>query len=151
MAAQPRPAPAKSRGGSVPWIQGAACGALLAFATPAAVLGGTLLAPAILAFVADQAPGRPVARVVLLFGGAVALGPLWHLLLSGDSMSTALDMMSDMATLAFAWIAAAFGWALCQVLPVLFEQTGRYAEAARVLAWRAELKRAEEEWGELTP
>jgi len=56
--------------------------------------------------------------------------------------------MSDPAMLALAWIAAAFGWAMCEVLPVVLENGSRLAEAARVAAWKAELKRIEEEWGE---
>jgi hypothetical protein len=133
--------------GSMLWLQGMVCGAILTFATPAALLGGTLLAPALIALLADREPGRPVLRAVLLFGGAVSLDPLWHLGLSGDSMSTALEILSDPTMLAFAWLAAAFGWALCEVLPVLIENASRFAEAARVSSWNAELKRIEDEWG----
>jgi hypothetical protein len=138
----------KSGIGSMLWLQGMACGAVLTFATPAALLGGTLMAPALIALLADREPGRPVTRAVLLFGGSVSIEPLWRLCLSGDSMATALEIMSDPAMLAFAWIAAAFGWAMCEVLPVLLENGSRLAEAARVAAWKAELKRIEEEWGE---
>jgi hypothetical protein len=142
------PAQPKSGIGSMLWLQGMVCGAVLAFATPAALLGGTLMAPALIALLADRDPSRPVFRAVALFGGAVSLTPLWHLCLSGDSMTTALDILSDPAMVAFAWLASAFGWALCEVLPVLMENGSRFAEAARVSAWKAELKRIEEEWGE---
>ncbi len=142
------PTQVKSARGSMLWLQGMVVGVLLAFATPAALLGGTLLAPALMAYMADRTPGKPVARAVFLFGAAVALGPLWHLCLAGDNMATALEIMSDPVTLAYAWIAAAFAWALCEVLPVIMENIGSYAEAARVAAWEAELKRSEEEWGE---
>jgi hypothetical protein len=135
-------------GGSMIWLQGAACGVILTFAAPAALLAGTLLAPALMAWVAEREPGRPVARAVLLFGSAVAIGPVWHLCLSGDSMATALEMISDPTTLAFAWTAAAFAWALCEVLPVIVERAGLLAEAARAAAWRAELNALQEEWGE---
>lgn len=141
-ASQPR------AGGSLIWLQGAACGVVLTFAAPAALLGGTLLAPALMAWLVERERGQPVARAVLLFGGAVAVGPVWHLCLSGDSMAAALDMMSDPTIVAFAWTAAAFAWALCEVLPVLIERAGQFAEAARVAAWRAELKALETEWGE---
>jgi len=139
---------AKSGMGSMIWLQGMVCGAVLTFATPAALVGGTLLAPALLALVADREPGRPIFRAVALFGGAVSLEPLWHLCLSGDSMTTALEILSDPTMLAFAWVASAFGWALCEVLPVLMENAGKFAEASRVAGWKAELKRIEEEWGE---
>jgi hypothetical protein len=138
----------KSGIGSMLWLQGMVCGAILTFATPAALLGGTLLAPALIAALADREPGRPVFRAVALFGGAVSLSPLWHLCLSGDSMTTALEILSDPTMLATAWLAAAFGWALCEVLPVLMENGSRLTEAARVSSWKAELKRIEEEWGE---
>ena len=105
------------KGRSMLWLQGMACGAVLTFATPAAMLAAGLLAPALLALAADRRPGRPILRAVLLYGCAVALAPLWHLCLSGDTMDTALVMVSDMTTLATAWLAAAVGWALCEILP----------------------------------
>jgi hypothetical protein len=135
-------------GGSLLWLQGAACGIVLTFAAPAALLAGTLLAPAVMAWVAEREAGRPVARAVLLFGSAVAIGPVWHLVLSGDSMAAALEITSDPAILAFAWTAAAFAWALCEVLPVVVARLGQLAESARAAAWREELKALQEEWGD---
>ncbi len=135
-----------SRGGSRLWLQGMACGAVLTFATPAALLACVLLAPAMLASIADQAPGRPVVRAVLLYGTAVALKPFWHLCLTGDRMDTALAIMSDPLTIGSCWLGAALGWALCEVLPLVLETAGKFAESARVLAWEVELKRCREEW-----
>ena len=140
--------PRTGRGGSSLWLQGLVCGVVLTFATPAALLACVLLAPALLASIADRSPGRPVVRAVLLYGTAVALKPLWHLCLTGDSMDTALAIMSDPMTIGACWLGAALGWALCEVLPFVLETAGKFAEAARVLVWETELKRCREEWGE---
>jgi len=65
---------------SLAWLQGLVVGALVALATSTALLLAVLLAPAMVAFIFDRAPGRPVARSVALCGMAACVGPelaLW--------------------------------------------------------------------------
>ena len=86
-------APAKREaggGGSIHWLMGMACGAILAFATPTAILGGVLLAPAILAAVFDTQKKRPMTRVVFVACAGFAFGPVWHLNAMGGVTSQAL-------------------------------------------------------------
>jgi hypothetical protein len=76
----PRAAAPLGRQRSLAWLQGLVVGALVTLATSTALLLAVLLAPAMVAFVFDRAPGRPVARSVALCGMAACVGPelaLW--------------------------------------------------------------------------
>jgi hypothetical protein len=128
------------------WLQGLICGALLAFATPTAVLAGALLAPSAIAWATDTAPGRPMARAVLFAATPFAVGPLWHLWVNGHSMRTALDLLADTPALFEAWLSAAFGWAVCQILPVVLRAAADMQAARQAAQLKAELTRLREEW-----
>jgi hypothetical protein len=143
--AAPAGTPRRGRG-SLLWLQGLVCGALLTFATPTALLLGVLMAPAAAAWLADTLPGRPVARAVAVAGLAPALGPVWHLWLGGHTIAVALELLSDPAAIGIAWVAAACGWAMCQVLPVVLRTLREMREAARAKALAAELELQKEEW-----
>jgi hypothetical protein len=139
----PKAAAGKS-GGSLMWLQGLVCGAVLAFATPVAVLTSVLLAPALMASVMDVQPGRPVAGA--LAGAAFTVGPLWHLILNGRTMPVALDLLADPAVIGPAWLAGACGWALCELLPVLLRGVADMQAAARTATLKAEEKALREAW-----
>jgi hypothetical protein len=135
-----------ARGGSHGWLQGLVCGAVLAFATPVAVLAGVLLMPALVASLFDKRPGRPVARAVALGGAAFTLAPLWHLLQGGGGVAAALDVLADPAVTAPAWLAGASGWALCELLPVLLRGVAAMNAQARLAALEAEEKALRAAW-----
>jgi hypothetical protein len=126
--------------GSWRWLQGLGCGALITLAAPTALLGGVLLAPALLAWVMDGVPNRPVAKPILLFGLAAAAQPiaaLWHL---GHGFHAALTVLDQPTTLAACWAAQAGGWLALELVPVgLMTALDRMAEsrAARVALRRA--------------
>lgn len=132
--------------GSAVWLQGLACGAVVAMATPTAVLGALLLVPGIAALLLERQAGRPAARVALLCGAATAATPLIALWQSGAGVGGALAAASDPAVLAGCWAAQAGGWLLAQLAPVLL-RLGFDAHAATIAArLRSERARFESEW-----
>ena len=131
--------------GSLLWIQGLACGTLLTFATPTALVLATLLAPAIACYLGEKTSGSS-ARAVTLCCAAASLSPLWHLWMLNDSMDAALDALSNPVTLIVAWGAGACAWALCQVVPVVLRTAWDAREMARARAIEDELARTREEW-----
>jgi len=132
--------------GSGMWLQGMICGAVLTFATPAALLAGVMLAPALVALVCERTPKRPVTRAVCLASLAFTFAPLWHLWVRGQSMGNALEIVADPAVLCPAWMAGAVGWALCEVLPVLLRITADLRAKARIEALKAEEQRLRASW-----
>jgi hypothetical protein len=133
-------------GGSLMWLQGLVCGALLTFATPIALLIGILLAPAVLAAVMDSAPNRAMTRAVFFSGLAFTLGPLWKLIMEGRGMEAAVELIGDPAVLGAAWLAGACGWALCEVLPVVLRSFAESRTVARMEALQAEAAALRQEW-----
>lgn len=132
--------------GSAVWLQGLACGAVVAMATPTAVLGGLLLVPGIAALLLERRAGRPAARVALLCGAAAAAAPLIALWQTGLGVGSALAAASDPAVLAGCWAAQAGGWLLAQLAPVLL-RLAFDAHAATIAArLRSERARFESEW-----
>jgi hypothetical protein len=136
----------RRRGGSLMWLQGLVCGAVLTFATPIAVLVGVLLAPTVPAAIMDPGPNRAMTRAVFLSGLAFTLGPLWKLIMDGRGMAAAVDLVSDPAVLGAAWLAGACGWALCEVLPVVLRSFAELRAVARMTALQAEAAKLREEW-----
>ena len=139
--------PAGHRPGMSLWLQGLACGAAVALATPCAVLAGLLLAPGIGAFVLERQPGRPAARVALLCGAAVAAAPLVALWQAGQGVGAAVTVASDATVLGGCWAAQCAGWLMAMLTPV-FVRLALEANARTSMArLRAERARYEAEWG----
>jgi hypothetical protein len=137
--------PAKTKG-SLLWLQGLVCGAILTFAPASAVLLGVLLAPAFACMAADIEPGRGTTRAVTLACMAGALAPVWHLWMAHDRMEEAILVLCDPLSLTLAWGGGAIAWALCQILPVFLGAVWSVRETIRSHAIDAELKRLREEW-----
>jgi hypothetical protein len=133
--------------GSTTWLQGLACGAVVALATPCAVLGVLLLAPGIAALAADGEPGRPTGRATLLAGGAAAAGPLIELWQSGVGVGGALDAAANPRILLICWLVQAGAWLLSGILPLLIRLLLDARAAARAARLKAERTRYEEDWG----
>ena len=138
--------PARS-GATLVWLAGLACGALIALATPYAVLAGAVLAPGLLLLLIDTAPGRPVARPVLMIGAAMLVRPLMALWAGGHQMATALTLAGDPRSLAAAWAFQGLGWLVIELSPT-FIRLGFDATAhARALRLRHARGQIEAEWG----
>lgn len=137
---------AAPRRGSLLWLQGLGCGLLITLATPIALLAGLLLAPALLALVLDQAPGKPVARPLLLLGLAAMARPLVSLWSMGHGMDAALDLLGDATILVTSWGAQALAWLAMELGPVLIVLAMEAATAARAARLRAARRHYEEHW-----
>jgi hypothetical protein len=143
-----KPANQKGDGRGIVWIQGLACGGFVAMAPAAALLIGALLAPAIVAWMLDRVPGRAVARAVFLCGAVPAVRPLlafWNL--NAADASTALALLSDPLVLVSAWGGAAFGWLMCETLPLGVRFYLDMAGSARSVLLRAERETLIRAWG----
>ena len=87
---QPAPAPrTEAPGRSLAWVQGLACGALVAMAPGFAVLGGVLGAPCWVALALDRAAGRPVLRSVALCNAAACVAPVRAFWAGGHGLDAA--------------------------------------------------------------
>jgi hypothetical protein len=132
---------------STVWLQGLACGAVVALATPMAVLGGLLMVPSFGALLLERRSARLAARVALLCGAAAAAAPLATLWQSGLGVAGAVAAASDPAVLAGCWAAQAGGWLLAQLAPLLMRLVLDARAAATAARLRAERARYEAEWG----
>jgi hypothetical protein len=138
--------PGRGLGGAV-WLQGLACGAVVAMATPTAVLAALLLAPAMAAFALERQAGRPAARVALLVGAAAAAPPLVTLWQAGVGVGGAVAAASDPGVLAACWAAQAGGWLLAQLAPLLLRLVFDLRAAALTRWLRKQREHYESEWG----
>jgi hypothetical protein len=132
---------------SLVWLQGLLCGALATLATPTALLLGVLLGPALLVAFLDTEQGKPVGRSVVLFSMAASVQPLKTLWMSGHTMQVATTLVSDFHVIGIAWIAAAAGWLLVQILPIAARSLLEALVLARSAQLRAERTKLVSEWG----
>ncbi len=135
------------RCGSLVWVQGLACGALLTFATPTALLLGILFAPVIVCLLASAGDDSNVLRAVATSCAALSVGPVWHVWMAGGHMDAVGAVLATPSTLCLAWGAGAGAWALCQVLPILFSVAWELRETQKAKAIQLELDALKEEWG----
>ena len=76
-----------------------------------------LLAPSMLMRIGDERPEGAAGRAVLLWNVAAAIGPvcrLWQEM--PPSLARAIDMLSGVSIVAWAWLAAGVGWLLSEGL-----------------------------------
>ena len=135
------------RSNALMWLQGLACGGLVALLPPTALLLGTLLGPALVALVLDRQPGKPIGRSVFLCTLAATVGPVRTLWAAGHGMAAAIAVATDPDAVGTAWSAAAAGWLLAELVPVgvrVVLEVISLAQAARLRTVRAALA---EEWG----
>ena len=129
------------------WMQGLACGGLVALLPPAALLLGTLLGPALVALFLDAEPGKPIARSVLLCTLAACIKPVRMLWAAGHGMAASIALATDAEIVGTAWAAAAAGWFLAELSSVVARvvlEAISLSQAARLRARRAAMV---EEWG----
>jgi len=132
---------------SLTWLQGLGCGTAVALVPAMALLLGLLLLPGVLAVLYDRQPGRPVARTVLLCGSAACIAPvlaLWH---AGTTMDASLVLLGDLRVMGTAWSAAAVGWILAELAPVVALVVLETVAATRAAHLRAERDKLAAEWG----
>ena len=132
---------------SLVWLQGLGCGAVVALVPAMALLLGALLLPGVLAVVYDRQAGRPVARTVLLCGTATTIAPVLALWSAGNNMDACLALLSDLRVMGTAWSAAAVGWILAELAPVVALVVLEAITQARAAKLRAEREKLMAEWG----
>jgi hypothetical protein len=128
------------------WLQGLVCGALATMATPTAVVLGVLMLPAIIANLTETAPGKPLTRVLALFGAAAIVGPLATLWTSQHTLGGAMALVEDPAVLSLSYAAAGAGWLLAELVPVAVRSTLEAAARTKAARLRAARARLQEEW-----
>jgi hypothetical protein len=129
------------------WMQGLLCGGLVALLPPTALLLGALLGPALIGLFLDRQPGKPIARSVLLCTLAACIKPVRMLWGAGHGMAASIALATDADIVGTAWAAAAAGWLLAELVPVVVRvvlEALSLAQAARLRAARAAVA---EEWG----
>jgi len=129
------------------WLQGLVCGSVVTLATPSALLGAVLLAPALLAWRLDREAGRPVARAVLVCALAGAIHPLVRLWLGGHSLALATVLLSDPWSYIASWGAGAGGWMLAELSPLGLRMGLELAAVTRAARLRSQRAQLEREWG----
>jgi hypothetical protein len=134
-------------GRSVTWLSGLACGVLAAIAPGIATVAAGLLAPGVVALKLDREPGRPVARTVLTCGLAGCVHPVITLWNAGQSFETAIAIITDPTIIGIAWGAAAAGWLLAEVVPLMVRVSFEAVALARSTRLRATRFRIAEAWG----
>ena len=123
------------------WLLGLLCGGMAMLAPGPAAALGILLAPAWLALVLDHRPHRPVARCTILLTLAAGLAPLRLLWFSWLANAGGIPL-PGLGQLGTVWSAAAAGWLLAEMLPVLVRavlEMNSAAHAARLRFARDQL------------
>jgi hypothetical protein len=141
-----KPATAQRGGGGLVWLQGLAIGAMVAMVPAAALLLGVLLAPGLAALMLDRRPGRPVARSVLLCGAAGCVAPVGDLWNAGQTVDASLAVLGELGGIGTAWSAAAAGWLLAELIPVVVRVVLEAASLAHAVRLRAARAKLAEEW-----
>ncbi|MBN8872654.1 MAG: hypothetical protein J0H67_07450 [Rhodospirillales bacterium] len=132
---------------SLVWLQGLACGALAALVPSLALMVGILLGPGLVTLVLDQEPTKPVARAVLLCGVAAIVDPIRQLWSAGHGLEASLALAGDLRVVGAAWSAAAAGWLLAELAPVVVRVVLEAGGRARAVQLRAARARLAEQWG----
>ena len=128
------------------WWHGMAAGMVLMLSPGTALLVAFMAAPCLLMLVADTSPGRAVARIVLLFSLAGAVGPAHALLTEGHDMQAALRIATRPGTVPLVWLLAACGWLVNEGCCVTGTFLTNRRLAARRQALEALLRDIRAEW-----
>jgi hypothetical protein len=133
--------------GSLIWVQGLACGALVALTPSLAFMVAILLGPGIAAVMLDREPGKPIGRAVLLSGLAACVTPVRMLWASGRGIDAGMAIAQDIGVVGTAWSAAAGGWLLAELAPVFVRVVLEATSMTRAAQLRSSRERLIEEWG----
>jgi len=136
-----------ARSNALMWMQGLACGGLVAVLPSVALLLGVLLGPALFGLYLDRQAGKPIARSLLLCSLAACVKPVRTLWATGHGVAASIALATDPEVVGTAWAAAAAGWLLAELAPVAVRvvlETLSRTRAAQLRAARAALA---EEWG----
>jgi len=133
--------PEAGGGGLQVWLLGMACGGLGAMVPALAAQAVMLLAPGLLALLFDRAPGKPVARTMLLFGLGGSVDPV------RAAWGMGFDRAIDGGGLTTAWALAALGFMLTQAIPMVVQTIVDQKSAARAAELRQTRAQLVADWG----
>ena len=126
---------------------GLGAGGMLALSPDLAAPVVVLLLPGLVTLLADRSPNLGLARAMLLFQGAAAVGPVQRAFYACAGLHGCMTQICQPVTVLTVWLAAAAAWALSETVPVGL----RLLEDARLRKRRTDLqaRRAElvAEWG----
>ena len=130
------------------WVQGLACGVVVATSAPLALVLGVLFAPALLAALMLP-PGVPrrVAGILLVYGLAGALPWMQALWATAQSWPASLDLLSQLGLAASCWGAQAAAWLLGEIVPFVARLVLDTRVRVRANRLREARSRLQDEWG----
>ncbi|MGE0224211.1 MAG: hypothetical protein AB7S57_13175 [Acetobacteraceae bacterium] len=128
-------------------MQGLACGALAALAPATALQLAILLLPSIVVAMLESAPGKPVARAVLLCALATCVEPVRELWNYGQGLGDAWASIANIHALALAWAASAGGWLMTQLIPLGVGFALETTASARMARLEEQRQAVIREWG----
>ena len=132
---------------SLVWLQGLTCGAVVTLTPGVALLLGVLLAPGVIALLLDREPGRPMARAVLLLGLATCVMPVETWWSNGQTIRATIGVLSGIQVIGTAWSAAAAGWLLAELAPLVSRLVLDAMARSRIATLQAERAALVEAWG----
>jgi len=131
------------------WLQGLACGVLVATAAPLALVLSVLMAPSLIAALAQVPQGAApmLLRIMLVYAAAALLPWVPMLWSAAQDWPASLSLLGELRLPAIAWGAQGAAWLFSQLAPVgvrLVLEARVRARKARLIDARARLQ---EEWG----
>jgi len=93
-------------------------GAMLALSPDLTVPLVVLLLPGLVTLLIDRSPGLGLARAVLLFQAAAAIGPVQRAFYACAGLHGCMEQLCRPMTVLAVWLAAAAAWALTELVPV---------------------------------
>lgn len=128
-------------------LLGVAAGGMLALSPDLTAPVVVLLLPGLVTLLIDTSPGLGLARAMLLFQGATAVGPVQRAYYACAGLHGCMEQICRPVTVLTVWLAAAAAWALTEMVPVGL----RLLDDARLRTRRTDLqaRRAAllDEWG----
>jgi hypothetical protein len=122
-------------------------GALIAMSPDIALPLAVLLLPGLIALMFDRSHGCGVARAILLFQGAACVHPVMGAWYRCAGIDGCMGYLADWQSILPAWLAAAAGWTMSQVLPLGLKMLDDYRLRYRGAALAARRQALVEEWG----
>lgn len=122
-------------------------GTLIALSPDIAVPMTILLLPGLITLLMDRTPGQRLARAMLLFQAAAALGPLRQAWYSCSGLHECLDYLLPPNVVIKVWLAAAFAWAMTQMLPIGLKLLEDHRLRRRRVELEKRRKELADEWG----
>lgn len=128
-------------------LLGLSAGGLLALSPDLSVPVVILLLPGLVTLLLDRSPGLALARAMLLFQAAVAIGPVHRAYYACAGLHGCMAQLAQPVTVMTVWLAAGVAWVLTEMAPLAL----RLWEDAKLRARRAALERRRgelvAEWG----